>query len=79
MWRCAASLERLAPEAEGGARDCPGQGARAARHSGGHVLWCLGRLGARVPLYGPANTVVRDGGRRALDQGSAQSPVRPRP
>ncbi len=21
-------------------------------------LWCLGRLGARVPLYGPANTVV---------------------
>ena len=23
-----------------------------------HVLWCLGRLGARVPLYGPANTVV---------------------
>ena len=26
---------------------------------GAHVLWCLGRLGARVPLYGPANTVVR--------------------
>ena len=24
----------------------------------GHVLWCLGRLGARVPLYGPANTAV---------------------
>ncbi len=23
-----------------------------------YVLWCLGRLGARVPLYGPANTVV---------------------
>ena len=26
---------------------------------GAHVYWCLGRLGARVPLYGPANTVVR--------------------
>ena len=23
-----------------------------------HVLWCLARLGARVPLYGPANTTV---------------------
>ena len=22
-------------------------------------MWCLGRLRARVPLYGPANTVVR--------------------
>ncbi len=26
--------------------------------SAAYVLWCLGRLGARVPLYGPANTVV---------------------
>jgi hypothetical protein len=26
--------------------------------TGAHVLWCLGRLGARVPLYGPANTVI---------------------
>jgi hypothetical protein len=25
---------------------------------GNHVLWCLGRLGARVPLYGPANTTL---------------------
>ncbi len=24
----------------------------------GHVLWSLGRVGARVPLFGPANTVV---------------------
>src|SRR5262249_22124575 len=23
-----------------------------------HVLWCLGRLGARVLLYGPANATV---------------------
>ena len=58
MWRCAASLERLAPEAK------EGLGTPLARELsrpaiGGHVLWCLGRLGARVPLYGLANTVVR--------------------
>ena len=28
------------------------------------MLWCLGRLGARVPLYGPANTVVLPRGGR---------------
>ncbi len=57
MWRCAASLERLGPgvkEQLGGVlikelgRPSPA----------GYVLWCLGRLGARVPLYGLANTVV---------------------
>jgi hypothetical protein len=58
MWRCAASLERLTPEIKESLgnvllRDA-NQGALGA-----HVLWCLGRLGARVPLYGPANTVVR--------------------
>jgi molecular chaperone DnaK (HSP70) len=57
MWRCAASLERLPAalkESLGAALtaglDRPGRPAPA--------LWCLGRLGARVPLYGPANTVV---------------------
>ncbi|APW63052.1 Hsp70 family protein [Paludisphaera borealis] len=57
MWRCASSLERLAPEVKEQlgsvlvkelARPAPA----------GYVLWCLGRLGARVPLYGLANTVV---------------------
>jgi hypothetical protein len=57
MWRCAAALEHLSPaikESLGEAlfRD-------SVRLIGdGHALWCLGRLGARVPLYGPANTVV---------------------
>ena len=46
------------PGPEGVARRCPGQGAGAGPSLAHHVLWCLGRLGARVPLYGPANTVV---------------------
>jgi molecular chaperone DnaK (HSP70) len=57
MWRCAASLERLAAnlkEALGEplVRDLKRPNAPA------YALWCLGRLGARVPLYGPANTVA---------------------
>jgi molecular chaperone DnaK (HSP70) len=57
MWRCAASLERTAPEfkeALGG----PLLKELKQPSPAGFVLWCLGRLGARVPLYGPANTVV---------------------
>ena len=58
MWRCAASLERLPAEVKE-----PLGRALAAELSrpaiAGHVLWCLGRLGARVPLFGPANAVVR--------------------
>jgi molecular chaperone DnaK (HSP70) len=58
MWRCAAALERLTPElkeslGETLARDL------SRPNLGNHVLWCLGRFGARVPLYGPANTTVR--------------------
>ena len=57
MWRCAASLERLAAEIKEQLGDAlAGDLARPAIPA--HVLWCLGRLGARVPLYGPANTVV---------------------
>lgn len=57
MWRCAAALERL------DARTKEPLGDALARELtrpavGNHVLWSLGRLGARVPLYGPANTVV---------------------
>ncbi|MFO0951854.1 MAG: Hsp70 family protein [Isosphaeraceae bacterium] len=57
MWRCAASLERLMPETKESlgqplAKDL----ARPALPN--HTLWCLGRLGARTPLFGPANTTV---------------------
>jgi molecular chaperone DnaK (HSP70) len=58
MWRCAAALERL----PAGTKE--ELGAALARELGGprpaapHAAWCLGRLGARVPLYGPANTAV---------------------
>jgi len=57
MWRCAASLERLSAEIKRQLGDAlAGELARPSLPA--HVLWCLGRLGARVPLYGPANTVV---------------------
>ena len=57
MWRCAAALERLAsslkePLGDALARDLSRPSIPP------HTLWCLGRLGARVPLYGPANTVA---------------------
>ncbi len=58
MWRCAASLERLTPEIKESLGNALFKDA-AQDTLGTHVLWCLGRLGARVPLYGPANTVVR--------------------
>jgi hypothetical protein len=58
MWRSAAAFERLTPEIKESLGDAlMNEAARPAM--GTHVLWCLGRLGARVPLYGPANTVVR--------------------
>jgi molecular chaperone DnaK (HSP70) len=58
MWRCAASLERLTSELKESLGDALAK--ELTRPSpAGYVLWCLGRLGARVPLYGPANTVVR--------------------
>jgi molecular chaperone DnaK (HSP70) len=57
MWRCAASLERLVPEAKEGLGE-PLLKDLARPSPPGYALWCLGRLGARVPLYGPANTVV---------------------
>ena len=57
MWRCAAALERLAAALKEPLGD--GLAGELARpHVPPHVLWCLGRLGARVPLYGPANIVV---------------------
>jgi molecular chaperone DnaK (HSP70) len=57
MWRCVASLERLSsalkePLGEALVKEL------ARPTIPGYALWCLGRLGARVPLFGPANTVV---------------------
>ena len=60
IWRCAASLERL----EAGLKESLGDALvkdLARPDLPGHVLWCLGRIGARMPLYGPANTVVPPG------------------
>lgn len=57
MWRCAAALERLAAPIKEALGDVLIK--EVARPTiPPHALWCLGRLGARVPLYGPANTVV---------------------
>jgi hypothetical protein len=57
MWRCAAALERLLERRREPLGDALVK--ELGRPSlSGHALWCLGRIGARVPLYGPANTVV---------------------
>ncbi|MDR3636635.1 MAG: hsp70 family protein, partial [Isosphaeraceae bacterium] len=57
MWRCAASLERLGADVKAALGDALVKDL-GRPNAPGHALWCLGRLGARVPLYGPANTVV---------------------
>lgn len=54
MWRCAASLERIAA----GSKEALGDLLRRELKRAPHAAWCVGRLGARVPLYGPANAVV---------------------
>jgi molecular chaperone DnaK (HSP70) len=57
IWRCAASLERLDAGAKQAlAAGLVGQLKRPDAPA--PALWCLGRLAARVPLYGPANTVI---------------------
>ncbi len=58
MWRLAASLERISPDVKESLGDALVKEFAHGSPSA-HVYWCLGRLGARVPLYGPANTVVR--------------------
>jgi molecular chaperone DnaK (HSP70) len=57
MWRCAAALERIETATKITLGD------RLIKELGRspiapHILWSLGRLGARLPLYGPANTTV---------------------
>lgn len=58
MWRCAASLERLAPDLKVSYGNALVKELALRESLAHHLLWCLGRLGARVLLYGPANTVV---------------------
>jgi molecular chaperone DnaK (HSP70) len=59
MWRAVASMERLSPASKMKLGDElmrrmePAKGREDALH-----VWALGRLGARVPLYGPLNAVV---------------------
>lgn len=57
MWRCVGSLERLSVALKEplGAQLAHSVAAGAA---GVHVLWALGRIGARIPLFGPANAVL---------------------
>jgi hypothetical protein len=57
IWRCAASLERLAADQKEALGDVLIRELRRPNLSN-YALWCLGRLGARVALYGPANTAV---------------------
>ena len=56
--RCVASLERLAAARKETYGDQLVKELGKPNALANHALWCLGRLGARVLLYGPANTVV---------------------
>ena len=58
MWRSGSSLERLSPQLKEPLGEALAGGGTGRPALGPHTLWCLGRLGARVPLYAPANTVV---------------------
>ena len=58
IWRCVAALERLPANLKEPLGDAlAGEIARPGPIPV-YAAWSLGRLGARVPLYGPANTVV---------------------
>src|SRR6185295_1359861 len=57
MWRTLASMERL----QGAGKVKLGEALLARIEQGRDLdfgFWALGRLGARAPLYGPADTVV---------------------
>ncbi|MBW2535186.1 MAG: Hsp70 family protein [Deltaproteobacteria bacterium] len=56
MWRAVASLERLPATSKEGLGDVALRNAVAGR--GDFAFWALGRLGSRVPLYGPVEEVV---------------------
>jgi molecular chaperone DnaK (HSP70) len=59
MFRCAAALERLPADAKLALGNALWASANRPDSPPTPTLdWCIGRLGARVPLYGPANTVI---------------------
>ncbi|MBK8481380.1 MAG: Hsp70 family protein [Proteobacteria bacterium] len=60
MWRAAASLERIPARSKVGLGDVALRGALSGRGEA-HYVWALGRLGARVPVYGPLDEVVPAG------------------
>lgn len=57
MWRAVASLERIPAVSKVSLGQVALRGVLAAR-SEAHYCWALGRLGARVPVYGPLDAVV---------------------
>jgi molecular chaperone DnaK (HSP70) len=57
MWRCLASMERLPHKQKSELGELI-VGQLEKKKSDAHLLWSLSRLGARVPLYGPAEDVV---------------------
>ncbi len=61
IWRCAASLERLTANLKEPLGDTLLKEISRASALPVYALWSLGRIGARVPLYGPANTVIPPG------------------
>jgi hypothetical protein len=56
MWRAVASLERIPAVSKEGLGDVALRNGIAGR--GEFAFWALGRLGGRVPLYGPVEQVV---------------------
>jgi molecular chaperone DnaK (HSP70) len=56
MWRAVASLERVPASSKAGLGDVALRNAVAGR--GEFAFWALGRLGARIPLYGPLEEVI---------------------
>jgi molecular chaperone DnaK (HSP70) len=57
MWRCVASMERIPGKQKAELGDVLITQLEKKK-VGEHGLWALGRLGARVPLYGPVEGVV---------------------
>jgi hypothetical protein len=56
-WRAAASLERIEPVQKQQLAEALFDGL-AGRPAAGYEFWAIGRLGARVPFYGPADAAV---------------------
>jgi len=57
MWRCVASMERIPAKQKAELGDAL-LGLIEKKKMGEQGMWALGRLGARVPLYGPVEGVV---------------------